>query len=175
MSAEEQVQFDLPGIVAGSGQTSSAVFSPCRKWRYELWRRWEEGPYCMFLCLNPSTADETVDDPTVRRCIRYSQAWGYSAFVMTNIFAWRDTDPADMKKAADPIGPENDVTLKRLAAAAGVVVAGWGNHGDHLGRSDQVRDMIPNLHYLKLTGKGQPNHPLYLKKDLIPIPWKKNT
>ena len=76
-----------------------------------------------------------------------------------------------MLAAADPVGPENDKTLQRLAAGAGVVIAAWGVHGTHRGRGDQVRRMIPKLHFLKLTKDGHPAHPLYLKKDLIPVPF----
>ncbi len=148
---------------------SSAVFSPCRSYRYELWRRWSEGPYCMFVGLNPSTADETLDDPTIRRCIRYAKDWGYSALCMTNIFAWRDTDPAKMKQQADPVGPENDATLGRNAAKAGIVIAAWGTHGSHLNRQKRVMEILPTLHALKVTKDGFPGHPLYLKLDAAPI------
>jgi hypothetical protein len=145
-----------------------ATFSLCRKYRYDLWRRWAEGPYCMFIGLNPSTADETNDDPTVRRCIGYAKAWGYSALCMTNIFAWRDTDPSKMKAAAEPVGPENDAHLVRLSSAAAVVIAAWGTHGAHLERGDAVQKLIRNLHCLKLTADGSPGHPLYLAKTLVP-------
>lgn len=150
---------------------NSATFSSCRKYRYDLWRRWKDGPYVMFIGLNPSTADETNDDPTVRRCIGYAQAWGYSALCMTNIFAWRNTDPAKMKATAEPVGPENDAHLARLASAAGLVVAAWGTHGAHLGRGEAVRKLIKNLHCLKLTADGSPSHPLYLPKTLTPAPF----
>jgi len=149
----------------------TATFSRCRRYRYELWRRWAEGPYCMFIGLNPSTADETTDDRTVGRCIDYAQRWGYSALCMTNIFAWRDTKPALMKKAVEPIGQENDSTLLRLASDAGIAIAAWGGHGCHLGRDKAVMAMLPKLHCLKITKSGAPNHPLYLKATLKPLPF----
>jgi hypothetical protein len=158
--------------VIGSG----AVFDASRRYRFELWRRWSSGPFCMFVCLNPSTADETKNDPTVTRCINYAKAWGFGAFLMTNLFAFRATDPRVMKREADPVGVGNDDTLIRLAAKAGIVVAGWGAHGGHLGRSAEVRAMLPNLHALALTEKPrgtasvEPRHPLYLKADLKPFP-----
>ncbi|MCL5098512.1 MAG: DUF1643 domain-containing protein [Candidatus Omnitrophica bacterium] len=152
------------------GTLCHAVFSPCRQWRYELWRRWGSDPYCMFIGLNPSTADEVNDDPTVRRCIRFARQWGYGALCMTNIFAWRATDPADMKAVPDPVGPGNDAALKRGAAGAGIVIAAWGNHGSHLGRDKEVLAMLSNLHCLKHTKTGAPGHPLYLRATTTPRP-----
>ena len=153
----------------------ATIFSPCRTYRYALWRQWIGGVgYAMFIGLNPSTADETHDDPTVRRCIRYVQSWGYEALCMMNIFAYRATDPAIMKRAADPIGPENDQYLKELAEGAGIVVAAWGVHGQHQGRDKQVIAMLPELHCLKITGDGCPGHPLYLSKSIKPILWRKS-
>jgi hypothetical protein len=149
----------------------SAVFSPCRVYRYSLWRRWSAGDYAMFIGLNPSTADETNDDPTVRRCINFARSWGYGALCMTNIFAFRATDPADMKMVGDPVGPGNDDALNRLASGAGVVVAAWGVHGTHHGRHSAVRAMLPTLHFLRLTKDGHPGHPLYLQASLRPTRW----
>jgi hypothetical protein len=150
----------------------SATFSACRRYRYDLWRRWApDRGFAMFVGLNPSTADETADDATVRRCIAYAQDWGYGALCMTNLFAFRATRPEDLKAAKDPVGPENDQFLLRHAARASIVVAAWGNHGAHLGREAQVRALLPNLHCLRQTSGGHPGHPLYLPKVLRPIPW----
>jgi hypothetical protein len=144
----------------------TAIFSPCRTYRYELWRIWDETrPYIMFVGLNPSTADETKDDPTVRRCIGYARMWGAGALCMTNIFAYRATDPEVMKRWGEPVGPLNNSTLKRLAAGAVTVVAAWGSHGSHRCQGSIVRDMIPNLYCLGVTKSGHPLHPLYLRKD----------
>jgi hypothetical protein len=125
----------------------------------------------MFIGLNPSTADETVDDPTIRRCVAFAKAWGYGALCMANLFAFRATEPTDMKKAADPVGWENDAYLRRLAGEAGVVVAAWGTHGTYKGRDQSVRLLVPGLHYLRLTINGHPGHPLYLPASLRPQPW----
>lgn len=149
----------------------SASFSPCRRYRYELWRRWATGPYAMFIGLNPSTADETQDDPTIRRCINFAKAWGYSALCMTNLFAFRATDPRDMKAEAFPIGGHhNDLSLRSLSESAGVVIAAWGVHGTHLDRAADVVKLIPNLQCLGLSKEGHPRHPLYLKADCRPFP-----
>ena len=161
-------------------------FSPCRKYRYTLWRVFypmlainppmlplegnQAHNYCMFIGLNPSTADETRDDPTVRRCIEFAKSWGYGALCMTNIFAWRATDPEAMKSEEAPIGPSNNRWLTCSAAYAGVIVAAWGKHGSHRNRGEFVRGMVPNLHYLELNKDGSPRHPLYLKKTLTPKP-----
>lgn len=149
--------------------SGSAHFSPCRTYRYSLTRRWNDGLTAMFIGLNPSTADETNDDPTVRRCIGYAKAWGYGGLVMTNLFAYRATKPADMMAAEDPIGPENDAQLRGAADAAGIVVAAWGAKGSHRLRGAAVRAMLPRLHYLRLTQAGQPQHPLHLPKGLRPL------
>lgn len=152
--------------------TQGAEFSVCRRYRYSLWRHWGESSegYAMFIGLNPSTADETVNDPTVRRCIGFAQDWGYGGLVMTNLFSFRATKPGDMKASAEPIGPENDDYLTRLARDAAVVVAAWGNHGSHLGRADTVVSLLPGLQHLALTQRGQPGHPLYLASSLRPVP-----
>jgi hypothetical protein len=151
---------------------TTALFSPCRTYRYTLWREWGgSAGYAMFVGLNPSAADETVDDPTIRRCMAFAQLWGYSALCMTNLFAYRATLPSVMKAAADPVGPENDRYLQLLARKAGVVVVAWGVHGTHRGRALQVQHLLPQLHYLRLTHAGHPGHPLYLPKSLRPVPW----
>jgi hypothetical protein len=152
---------------------STATFSPHRTYRYSLWRRWgdEAAGYVMFIGLNPNTADELKDDPTVRRCIQYAKDWGYGAICMTNIFAFRETDPAVMKAHPSPVGPENDATLSHLAAQAQLVVAAWGTDGAHMGRQAEVRRLLPNLHCLSRTKEGFPGHPLYLKKTLRPMPY----
>ena len=154
----------------------SARFSPCRNYRYSLWRNWRglfpnARGYAMFIGLNPSTADETADDPTIRRCVAFARSWGYEGLCMANLFAFRATKPLDMMAADDPIGPDNDQALCALAETAGVVVAAWGVNGCWLDRHNEVRRMIPKLHYLRLTKAGYPAHPLYLPKTLKPLLW----
>lgn len=155
---------------------AGAIFSMCRSWRYRLWRTWDESkPYANFLMLNPSTADEQVLDPTCTRCRNYAQAWGYGSFIVTNLFGWRATDPDDMKAAADPVGPENDGHILEVATGAAIVIAAWGNHGVFQSRVDHVRNMLKaagvQLHALKITGAGQPGHPLYLPNKQTPVPY----
>ena len=88
---------------------TDAKLSECRKYRYALWRTWDETkPHVMIIGLNPSTADETKDDPTITRCINFAKSWGYGGVCMANLFAYRATEPTVMKGSTDPVGTEND-------------------------------------------------------------------
>ncbi len=154
----------------------SAVLSDCRRYRYSLTRSWADhfssGQAAIFIGLNPSTADETADDPTIRRCIGFAKAWDCDQLVMLNLFAFRATDPRHMLAEANPVGPENDGYLRDIVSCIpGIVVAAWGAHGRHMGRDDQVRRLLPDLHALRINADGTPAHPLYLPKHLKPQPW----
>lgn len=163
------------------GMGCSAVFSPDRTYRYLLLRQWgyvTEG-LVAFVGLNPSTATETEDDPTVRRCINFARDWGYGGMTMLNVFALRATDPRVMKRHSAPIGPDNDECIKRRTApgAAELVVACWGVHGDHMLRGRQVGSMLKNmcgdrLRVFGLTTDLHPKHPLYLAKTTTPKEWR---
>jgi hypothetical protein len=145
------------------------------RYRYRLDRWWEggEGRVC-WIMLNPSTADATQDDPTIRRCITFSKAWGYASLVVVNLFALRATDPKALRLPAGAfqdeylsiIGPENDDTILAAEAESQRVVAAWGNHGSLHGRGADVREMLRTqpLH-LGLTKTGEPRHPLYARAD----------
>lgn len=151
---------------------TGAQFSSCRTYRYALWRTWDKScGHAMFVGLNPSTADETVDDPTIRRCVGFARSWGYGGIYMLNLFAFRATDPKVMKAASDPIGPENNEILIMYSHSAGIVVAAWGVHGRHMERDGWACDWLPQLHHLGLTKDMHPRHPLYLKGDTKPTPW----
>lgn len=155
----------MPAVQA---MTRETIFSPCRAYRYTLWREFDldqRGGYAMFIGLNPSTADEVQDDPTIRRCIGFAKRWGYGALCMTNLFAYRAIDPLDMKRHPHPVGPENEQHLVRCAAEAGVVVAAWGTHGYFMARGREVSTMLDDLHCLGVTKDGSPKHPLYLPKN----------
>jgi hypothetical protein len=154
-----------------------AQFSPCKAYRYTLWRQWLMGEgYLMVIGLNPSTADLTKDDPTLRRCIGFAMAWGYAGLCMTNLFAYRATDPEVMKAQTDPVGPENDRWLLEVAKSAGCVLAAWGTHGTHLKRDEAVLtavNAVQPIHCLTLNnGGGTPKHPLYVIKTMKPKLWK---
>ena len=148
---------------------NTATLSRDRRYRYGLWRTWDDSKaIVMFIGLNPSTADESTDDPTLIRCINYPKAWGYGGVCMANLFAFRATDPDAMKAAADPVGAQNNRWLKKLASEAGRVVAAWGNDGSYLGRAEKVVGFIPDLYCLKLNKSGEPAHPLYQKASVKP-------
>jgi hypothetical protein len=157
------------------GSSSGAAFSPCRRWRYLLWRRWDEAkPLANFLMLNPSTADEVKLDPSCTRARLYAERWGYGGLLVTNLFGWRATDPDEMKAAKDPVGPGNDRAIVAAAREAAMVLCAWGNHGAHLERSARVKSLLGRmrLHVLRLNFSGEPAHPLYLPGSLQPSRWR---
>lgn len=155
------------------------IFSSNRKYRYTLWRQWywPLRQHVMFVGLNPSTADETQDDPTVRRCIRYAMAWGFDGLMMMNAFAFRATDPRVMIAEPEPVGPANDFFLRVEAQRAGLVVVAWGTRARHLNRHNQLLSgpLHRMVHCLQQTKDGYPKHPLYLRKDLKPVPYYSKT
>jgi hypothetical protein len=160
-----------------AASASGAAFSRCRRWRYLLWRRWDEAkPAANFLMLNPSTADELKLDPSCTRARKYAEAWGYGSLIVTNLFGWRATDPEEMKSVRDPVGKGNDAAILRAAREAAVVVCAWGNHGAHMDRSKIVLQSLLSsgvkLNYLRInSATGQPAHPLYLPGKLKPLAW----
>ena len=154
---------DTPPVTA----ERTATISPCGRYRYTLGRRWGDGPLACWVMLNPSTADATQDDPTVRRCIGFSKAWGYGGLVVVNLFAFRATDPAELlARRTLAVGPDNDAAILAAAESSSVVVAAWGVHGTHLGRADAVTSLIRRAGYsLRCLGRtkgGLPRHPLYV-------------
>lgn len=155
---------------------SVAVYSDCEKYRYLLTRTWGVGPKALFVMLNPSTATEVQNDPTVERCERRARSLGFGAFRVTNIFAYRATDPKVMRAVADPVGPGNDSAIRESALWADRIVCAWGNHGLHLDRGHHVAKLLratgAPLFHLGLTGQGQPRHPLYVGYDQQPEPWQ---
>ena len=162
---------------ADAEKQSVALFSDCERYRYLLTRVWDgRGPRALFVMLNPSTADEFRNDPTVERCERRARALGFGAFRVTNIFAFRATDPKVMRAAEDPIGPGNDDAILSSARDwADTVVCAWGNHGAHLGRGEAVAAMLRaagvRTHHLGLSRTGHPKHPLYIGYGQELVPW----
>lgn len=160
---------------------SGAEFSYDRAYRYRLWRRWADGPMLMVVGLNPSTADEIVDDPTIRRCIGYARRWGFSGLWMMNLYGYRSTDPRDLFCAEDPIGPFNRWHLNVVADMAiedgGAILAAWGatswRQGFQAGwfRRHASDSWGYGVACLGLTKSGEPKHPLYLRADVQPRPF----
>lgn len=150
---------------------SSAVISPCGGYRYRLERQWdEEEAKVAFLMLNPSTADASQDDPTIRRCIGFAKAWGFGGLIVGNLFALRSTDPKALYSHPDPIGPDNNSHLDAIAHAAELIVCAWGTHGALHGRGREVAERLDdrNLAALRLTADGHPGHPLYIPASAQP-------
>lgn len=156
---------------------STAVYSDCERYRYALTRTWDDsGKRVMFVMLNPSKATEVQNDPTVERCERRGRALGFGAFQVTNIFAWRETNPHLMRKAGEPIGAENDATIRAGADWADQIIAAWGTHGAHLDRGAAVAQLLRQtgkpLYTLGLSKAGHPKHPLYIAYSQKPEHWR---
>jgi hypothetical protein len=148
-----------------------AELSACRKYRYALTRRWGDGPQVLFVMLNPSTADEVDDDPTIGRCIGFAKSWGFGSLAVGNLFAFRTPSPSLLLQTTDPVGVDNDHWLGKLQASAELTVAAWGNHGSFHGRGKAVARTLASPHVLRLNGTGEPAHPLYIPADTRPMPW----
>ena len=149
---------------------TGAVLSDDREYRYRLTRTWDTAkPTLAFIMLNPSTADETENDPTIRRCLGYAKDWGYGSLVVGNLFAYRTPEPSQLRNHPNPVGPENDDHLRRICDDAEMVVAAWGTDGDLHDRDCEVADLLDvSLYALNTTKHGHPNHPLYQPKDAEP-------
>jgi hypothetical protein len=164
---------------------NDCTFSPCRNYRYTLLHQWDQlfvRRRALFICLNPSTADENQLDPTLTRIKSFSDRLGANEFLMLNIFAYRATDPKDMMAVEDPIGPENDAHIQSAINEAYAlnqghldIVGGWGNHGLHLDRQKNFLKILnpfrelPNLQ-IRCLGKNAnatPKHPLYIAADRV--------
>lgn len=152
-----------------------ATFSDCRRYRYKLSRIWQPArPQMCFVLLNPSTADETRDDPTIKRCITRAINAGYGGVEIVNLFAWRSTFPVNLYQAPDPVGSQNDDAIFEAARRAKLVICGWGKHGALRGRGEVVLRIIRQVatpHVLALNADGSPKHPLYIAYSVEPTPW----
>lgn len=179
----------------GAYVSSGAVLSADGRYRYLLWREWRgshkpenwkwfgdvdgageplgEPKACLFIMLNPSTADGETDDPTIRRCLAFARSWGFERLEVVNLFALRATDPAKVLASDDAVGPENLDRVREAAEGAGMIVCAWGCHGGHLGQADTVLGWIGNrrVYALGVTKEGHPRHPLYLKAETQPVLW----
>jgi hypothetical protein len=154
---------------------AGATLSPCKLYRFALWRQWDETlPTVVFCGLNPSTADETKDDPTIRRELGYARDWGFGRLVKVNAYGWRSTDPKKMLEQSDPRGPGNLSEVVYWATHAPLFIAAWGNNileRDAWALRTLLGRAGVTIHVLRLTGKGNPEHPLYLPRNLRPVTW----
>jgi len=156
---------------------STAIYSDCENYRYTLTRTWgDTGKHALFIMLNPSKATEIQNDPTVERCERRARSLGFDAFTVTNIFAYRATDPKVMRAQTDPTGPDNDATILSAAKTADTIICAWGTHGEHLNRGPEMETMLraqpKSLYHLGLSKAGHPKHPLYIGYSIQPKLWR---
>ena len=153
---------------------SDAIISACGTYRYWLQRYWRHDlPALNFVMLNPSTADASADDPTIRRCIAFARSLGFGRMEVTNLFALRSTDPKGIRQHPAPIGDENDEQIVTSAKVCQLTICGWGTKGHYLGRDAEVLRLLRSAgvipHALRRPKDGHPEHPLYLPGDLTPI------
>ncbi|MCC1491928.1 DUF1643 domain-containing protein [Cognatishimia sp. F0-27] len=155
------------------GQESRAWYSACETYRYGLTRRWQaDAPALLYIMLNPSTATEQRNDPTIERCQRRAQALGFGELRIANLFAFRATRPEDLRRAPDPVGPDNAEMIARLSKGAGMTLAAWGVHGALLDAGPKLAAALQGeVHHLGLTKNGHPRHPLYVSYKVQPTPW----
>lgn len=170
----------MTGIVRDAGpellSPAEAVFDLSRAYRYLLTRTWDEGlPRVTWVMLNPSTADAFADDPTIRRCAAFARSWNAGGISVVNLFAFRATDPAELRRTADPVGDLNDEYVCRACRPPATVVAAWGAHGTAADRAAAVARMLAaaqvRLHCLGITRDGHPRHPLYVPASAVLQPY----
>jgi hypothetical protein len=152
-----------------------ATISACGKFRYRLGRKWDDGPRLLFVMLNPSTADASVDDATIRRCVKFAQTHDFCELEVVNLYAFRATDPKDLRRAGYPVGPENDQHIADAARASDAVCVAWGANVAGLERPTIVLPMLRSLgvqlQCLRITRSGYPQHPLMLPSSCRLMPF----
>jgi hypothetical protein len=173
-----------------------AVISVDQRYRYLLWREWRgthnpdnwrwlgasdgvghplgEPRSCVFVMLNPSTADAAVDDATIRKCVGFAKLWSYERLEVVNLFAYRATDPKTILRLNhddDPVGPYNQAYFDHIIDSAGIIICAWGTHGAHLGQDETTLGWLGDRRAfaLALTKNGHPSHPLYIPYTTKPV------
>lgn len=154
---------------------SGAVISDSGLYRYRLWRRVSDDndSRLLFIMLNPSTADASVDDPTIRRCLGFARELGFGILEVVNLFAYRTSSPAELwSHAGNIVGPDNDKHIAEAAEKADMIIGGWGAASNASMRALAVNKIVGRrIQALALTKSGAPRHPLYLKSGLTPVAW----
>lgn len=157
-------------FIIETGAVSGAEFSECRTYRYGLWRLWDKDkPFIMFIGLNPSTASEYLDDPTIRRVKRFASDWGYGGVYMCNLFGFVTQYPQELKTCADPLG-DNDRWLLSYKEICKDVLFAWGSFKESKERGLKVMSMFTNAVCLGINKDGSPKHPLYVSAKTLPLP-----
>lgn len=155
-------------------ESNGAIFSDCRKYRYVLWRSWDESKgKVMFIGLNPSTANESSNDPTIRRVISFAKEWGFGGVYMLNLFALVSPYPEDLKGCADPVG-ENDAYLLEYSKKADRIIYAYGSFLEAVDRAKKVITMLPAGLALAINKDNTPRHPLYVPKAIKPVIFEPN-
>lgn len=153
-------------------ESSGAEFSECGKYRYGLWRKWDDDkPRIMFIGLNPSTATGTMDDPTIRRVKRFAMDWEYGGVYMCNLFALISPYPSALKWVNDPIA-DNDKWLAYFATMCKDVLFAWGSFPEAIERASEVSAMFPDAVCLGFNKNGTPMHPLYVAAKTLQVNYK---
>ena len=161
---------------AAEGRQSEAVYSPCERYRYSLTRIWDhEGRRLLYIMLNPSKATELANDPTIERCERRARQLGFGGFRVCNLFALRETDPARLRRARRPVGPDNPSQIGEALDWADEILCAWGVHGAHKNQNAVLKAQLaasgkPML-VLGQTKDGHPRHPLYMPYSAEPQVW----
>jgi len=171
-------QKNLQPQIVPTQYEAGAEFDIEKKYRFLLWRKWKWGDMIVrpkmvnFIMLNPSTADAETNDPTVERCQRRAQMMGYDGVYVTNLFAYRATDPKALKKVLDPVGKGNDKTILSVALASDMVIYAWGAGGHYLGRDNEIMTLLRTrnifAYAIARNSDGAPKHPLYTSYELQP-------
>ena len=147
-----------------------ANISKDKIYRYTLSRTWDSTkPTVLFIGLNPSIADENIDDPTVTRCINFAKDWGYGTLLMANLFAFRSTYPKEIYLIDDPIGKDNDHYILECVKQSDLIIACWGNNGTYMDREKIIKELVPNLYCLQKNKNGTPHHPLRLSREKLKV------
>lgn len=152
---------------------TGAQFSACDRYRYRLWRIWDESrPTVAFVGLNPSTADATKDDPTIRRCVRFADDHGYGGLVMLNLYAWRSTDPSALHTSDRSGEADNLAMISATVQTVARMVAAWGSHPLASPRGASLRSAVGGWWCLGTTKGGHPRPPLYVPAATRLVPWE---
>lgn len=176
------VDFPPRTVVRNRGNVKGAAYDTSERYRYLLMRVLagvDRAGLVTFLMLNPSTADEVVDDPTIRRCMDYAIQWRYAALEIVNLYAFRSPYPKSLRAALDPVGEHNDWFIRYSTSRAQLVVCAWGSERFAIERAANVVGMLRQEgvrpHALQTTKGGHPSHPLYLRRELRPQPYEVNS
>jgi hypothetical protein len=148
---------------------TGAIIDTTEKYRYSLWRIWDDNlPRVTFVMLNPSTADASKDDPTIRRCINFAKDWGFGSLEVVNLFSYRATNPKELFITEEAVGAENDFYIVQAILRSEKIIVAWGTKGYYLDRNKQVLELLKlyKVYALSLSNEGHPKHPLYIKSNI---------